>query len=112
MFGLKNIEIDVEAGVEPSKPGEDVIVYTKDGTELKADIEYAGSGKKCYNDQVYQLMQKFAKKTDLGIIFWEGEYHIFINPATEYAPLANIANELKRVGSRSVKEFADVPAAT
>jgi len=96
MFGLKNIEADIEAGVEPVKPGDDIKISTSDGTQLKVDIEYAGSGKKCYSAQVDHLMKKFAKGTDLGIIFWEGEYHIFVNLDTEYMPLRDLARGSKK----------------
>jgi uncharacterized protein YjbI with pentapeptide repeats len=107
-FGL-DVQTDVKAGVMPGEPGEDILGKTKDGIILKVDIEFAGAGKDCYNDQVYKLQKKFTEgKADLGIIFWEGERHVFINSATKYEPLANIAKGITRAGSRSLKDFAGV----
>jgi uncharacterized protein YjbI with pentapeptide repeats len=108
-LGLK-VQTVVKAG-ETSMPGVDIEGKTKDGTVLEVDIKFAGVGNDRYRVQVYSLKQKFAiGKADLGIVFWEGEYHVFINSATKYEPLANIAKDIEREGSRSIRDFAGVAA--
>jgi len=103
-----NVKTTVKAG-ETNMPGADIEGKTNDGTILNVDIEFAGSGNDRYSNHIYSLRQKFTQgKADLGIIFWEGEYHVFINPATDYEPLANIAKDITRAVSRSIKDFVGI----
>jgi len=108
--GLKAIEAKTKYGAEPRhETGPDIIATTKDGAKLKVDIEFAGSGNKHYKDQVNVLMRKFARgEADVGIIFWEGEYHIFVNPDTEYMPLRDITQDAARRGSRSLRDLSGI----
>jgi len=112
--GLKGIESEIHKGAEPHhERGPDIIAYTMDRTELKVDIEFAGSGKKNLNNQVYKLLGKFDnREADVGIIFWEGEYHIFVNPDTGYMPLRDIALKAAQRGNRSIRDFPGIAAIT
>lgn len=107
-IGLK-AKVELKAGVRPSKTGEDISITTQDGIKLKLDIEYAGEGQNSFSSQVNNMAQKFREgKADLGIIFSEGEYYVYINSATKYESLANIAMNIERTGSRSLKDFTGV----
>ena len=88
-----------------------ILITTKDGKTLILDIEYAGV--KSFSRQTRNMAQKFREgKADLGMIFWEGEYHVVINSATKYEPLANIAKDIESAGSRNIKDFAGIAAIT
>jgi len=106
-LGLDIEKVDVEQGVRPGG-GKDIVITKKDGKTLILDVEYT---KDDLPTAKWRMAQKFAKnKADLGMIFYKGEYYVYINSATEYETLANIAKDIARAGSRSLKDLAGIAA--